>query len=109
MINANYAEDLGGAGGFDNGRSGVPRPHELALWTHAADDSAVGEMARLLRANQKSTPWEDIVQLATDPEHLLSRRQPRPLQVVCTCCKKSRNFDFVLCGIKLIRDAGAQT
>lgn len=95
MINANYAEDLGGAGGFDNGRCGVPRPHELALWTHAADDSAVGEMARLLRAHQKSTPWEGIVQLATDPEHLLSRRQPLPLQVVCTSCKKSRNFDFV--------------
>ena len=95
MINNNYDEGLGGAGGFDNGRVGVPRPHELALWTHAADDSAVGEMARLLRAHQKSTPWEDIAQLATDPEHLLARRQPRPLQVVCTCCKKSRNFDFV--------------
>ena len=103
VINTNYADELGGAGGFDNGRSGVPRPHESALFYSATDDSAIGEMAHLLRANQKSTPWEDIVRLATDPEHLLSRRQPRPLQVVCPCCRKSRNFDFVFGAVVRMR------
>ena len=101
QINEKHGHQPLAGGEFDNGTVGVPRPHENALW-HAPDE-AVQLMATLLREKQsKCTPWEQIVRLSSDADWLVSRPRQRPLQVVCTCCATSFNFDFIFGAIKRI-------
>ena len=102
QINERHAHQELGDGAFDNGTVGVPRPHELALWYGTSDDD-VRRMAKLLRERQsKCTPWEKIVGTSSDADALVSRPRDRPLQVVCTCCNKSRNFDYLFGALKRI-------
>jgi len=95
QINERYHHEELGAGEFDNGRIGVPRPHEHALW-HGASDDVVKSIARLLRERQhKCPPWEKIVSLSSDADALISRPRHHPLQVECPGCHTSRNFDYL--------------
>ena len=102
QINERHAHKELGDGGFDNGTVGIPRPHEHALW-HGTSDDDVRRMAKLLRERQsKCTPWEKIVGTSSDADALVSRPRGKPLQVVCTCCNTSRNFDYIFGALKRI-------
>lgn len=72
---------------FDGGRI-APRAHENALWNQT---EATRAMRDLLLQGQRSLPFDEIVARS---EELPNGRACKPLQVVCECCGKSRNFDW---------------
>ena len=104
MINQEHGE-LGGKAGYDEGRVGVPRPHEHALFRKGTSDEAVQAMAELLRERQKSLPHHLIVERSTNPDaQLEATKQPQAIQVECIGpCGKHRNFDWLFGSFERIR------
>lgn len=110
-VSSRHAKPLGGVRGFDEGRAGVPRAHEHALWTQLERDAEVSKLAQLLRQKQTSLPWEQIVRLSRDPVGSTPRkyRRARPIQVRCKRCKVERNFDWCFGSFHRLKLAAERT
>ena len=108
-ILSKHTTPLGGVRGYDEGRAGIPRAHEHALWTQLEKDAEVATLASLLRQKQRSTPWNRIVELARDPIDVPRRYKARPIQVRCTCCNVERSFDHVFGEVRRVRLACEKT